>query len=89
MASEPSVVKAVSHHLGPQRRGLFHRLLAAGRTAHNLNAPVGRERQLRRLDEIRVVINNENADNLLPPSYHRLVSRTKKPIHESAPRDRA
>jgi hypothetical protein len=64
------------HHLGPQRRGLFHRLLAAGGTAHNLNAPVDGERHLRRLDEIRVVINNENADLLLLWSYHRLIPRT-------------
>ncbi len=73
------------HHLGAQRRGLFHRLLAAGGTAHNLNAPVDGERHLRRLDEIRVVINNENADLLLLWSYHRLIPLTEKSIHEPAP----
>jgi hypothetical protein len=72
------------HHLGAQRRGLFHRLLAAGGTAHNLNAPVGGERHLRRLDEIRIVINNEDADLLLLRNYHRLIPRTQKPIHEPA-----
>jgi len=51
---------------------LPHRLFAAGGTADNLNAPIGGEGRLRRLDEIRVVINNENADLLLLWSYHRL-----------------
>ena len=69
------------HHLGAQRRGLPHRLLAVGGTAHYLNAPIGGERHLRRLDEIRVVINNENAHLRLLSSNHGLVLRAKKPIH--------
>ena len=66
-----------------------HRLFAAGGTAHNLNAPIGGEGHLRRLDEIRVVINNQNADLLLLSSCHRLIPRTQKPIPEPAPRIRA
>jgi hypothetical protein len=55
---------------------LPHRLIAAGGTAHDLDPPIGGERHLRRLDEIRVVVNNENADLLLLSSYHRTKPRT-------------
>jgi hypothetical protein len=76
------------HHLWAQGGGLSNRLFAAGGTAHNLNAPIGGEGQLRRLDEIRVVINNEDADLLLLSSCHRLIPRTQKPIPKPAPRIR-